>query len=558
MQLELALSGEPRGGRGPRVLALYLPLLALERALRARGEELPALGPSRTPVALVLDGKVVLCDPSARAAGVHPGASAVQAQAACDRLVVLPYQPEADRAALEAIAEAVLVLAPRVELVMPDVLLLDAGAAPLVAGGAAGVEAETVLAERALALVAGFGHRCLAAVADGRGPARALARHAPLHTPPHTLPHTHEPLVMVEPGRTAAALAPLPLSALELAASVEAQLQALGFRQLGALAALPAESLAHRFGREALEAIRLARGEDDSRLSPYVPQTLPQESIDLEGSDAGAIGSAEPLLFAIKRLADRLAARLAGRGMGAVRLEVVLQLDRALWAEAPDRTGEPEVRFVLALARPSAAAGIWLLPLKEWAAGLALHAPVVKLRLAVVEVAPLSAEQLAMGDRPEAQAALENALARLAGRLGPEALFAAEPADRHRPEAAYQVRPFLEVRRARAGGWRRRPAPVAAAGEDAMEAAQAARPLRLLAEPLELRISVEDGRITALQLQGRTHPVAGVAGPERLRGEWWSGPYDRDYYRVEVGRLGSCWIFRNGRDGGFYLHGFFD
>jgi protein ImuB len=555
MQLELALSEAPiearavRGPRGLRILALHLPLLSLERALRARGQELPALGPSRTPVALVLDGKVVLCDPSARAAGVHPGASAVQAQAACDRLVVLPYEPKAELAALEAIAEAVLVLAPRVELVLPDVLLLDASAAPLLAGAeASGTEAEAILAERTLALVAGFGHRCLAAVADGRRPARALARHA------------DRPLVMVEPGRTAAALAPLPLSALELAPHVEAQLRALGFRQLGALAALPPESLAHRFGREALEAIRLARGEDDSRLSPYVPDTLPEESIDLEGSDAGAIESAEPLLFAIKRLADRLAARLAGRGMGAARLEVALQLDRALWEEAqgPGRTGAPEVRFPLALARPSAAAAVWILPLKEWAAGLVLHAPVVKLRLAVTEAAPLSAEQLAIGDRPEAQAALENALARLAGRLGPEALFAAEPADRHRPEAAYHVRPFLEVRRARAGGWRRRPAPSAAAGEDAALEAQAARPLRLLAEPLALQVDVEDGRITALQLQGRIRPVGGVVGPERLRGEWWSAPYDRDYYRVEVGGLGSCWIFRNGRDGGFYLHGFFD
>jgi protein ImuB len=68
----------------------------------------------------------------------------------------------------------------------------------------------------------------------------------------------------------------------------------------------------------------------------------------------------------------------------------------------------------------------------------------------------------------------------------------------------------------------------------------------------------EGGRLTALHVGGRAHGVLGLEGPERLAGEWWARPYDRDYYRIRLDGLGECWIFRDGADGRLYLHGFFD
>jgi protein ImuB len=68
----------------------------------------------------------------------------------------------------------------------------------------------------------------------------------------------------------------------------------------------------------------------------------------------------------------------------------------------------------------------------------------------------------------------------------------------------------------------------------------------------------EGGRVTALRLDGRERRVIAIDGPERLRGEWWAGGFDRDYYRVQLEGLGDCWVFRDGHDGGLYLHGFFD
>jgi protein ImuB len=361
-----------------------------------------------------------------------------------------------------------------------------------------------------------MGYVARAAIATGRGPARALARHA------------GRAIVSVPPAATAKAIAALPLEALGLPPDVAVRLAGLGVRDAGALARLPPGTLAHRFGAAGVRAARLARGEDDSPLAAYVPETLPEEAFELEAPAE----TADPLLFGLKRLADRVAARLAGRGLGATRLRIVLGLDP-----------RGEERIVAPLAAPTASAARWLLPLKEHLFSLRLPGAVTGLRLAAVEVAPLAPEQLAIGDRPEALAALEGVLARLAVRLGDGAMFAAEPIERYRPELAYRAVPFRpDGRRPWEGG----------AGEVSL------RPTRLLAVPVPVVAEGEGGRLTAIRIDGRARSVLALDGPERLRGEWWSSPFDRDYYRVRLESLGDCWVYRDGGDGRLYLHGFFD
>jgi protein ImuB len=491
---------------GARVLALCVPELALQRVLRARSGD--------APLAIVDAGRVVACSPPARASGVRPGDSAVQAEAACSGLVVVAHDAAADRAALEALAEAFLGLAPTVELAPPDALLLDASAAHLVAGEG---DAEARLAARAIAAAAEMGFRARAAVASGRGPARAIARFGGAVAP-------------VPAGRTAAAIAPLPLRALGLPDDVVARLRAVGIHDAGGLAGLPAAGVAHRFGPGGVAAWRLARGEDATRLVPWTPQRLPVESIELEAP----VESSEPLLFALKRICDRVGARLAGRGLGASRLTLVLALDPA-----------GEARLEIALAAPSAAASRWLLVLRERLASLRLEGAVAAARLEVAAAAPAPAEQLALADRPEQLAALDAVLARLAARLGDASAFAAEPVERHRPEAAYRRAAF----RARL----RRGDPERSAAPDPL-----LRPTRLLPAPLPLVAEGEGGRITALRLDGRAFRVTSLSAPERLAGEWWAEPFDREYRRVALEGLGECWIFRDVAGGRLWLHGFFD
>jgi protein ImuB len=531
-------------------------------------------------VAVAAEGRILCADAEARAEGVRPGGTVAEAVAACGRLEIVPADAAADAAALRALAEALLGLAPAVELARLDTLLLDASAAHLLAprGTSDPREAETLLARRAVAVAQEMGYAARAAVATGRGPACALALHAagsftggaPRR---EDLAHTQVAVAWAPPGAAARVLATLPVAALGLGPEIAARLAALGVDSAGALARLPEGTLAHRFGPAGVLAARLARGEDDSPLVPYVPRTLPQETLELEGPAE----SAEPLLFALKRLADRVAARLAGRGLGASRLQVVLKLDP-----------RGEERLDVPLSSPTAAPARWLLPLKEHLFSLRLPAAVVALRLSAVEVAAIAPEQLAIGDRPEALAALEGVLARLAVRLGDGALFAAEPVERYRPEGAYRMVPFRTAPRRRRSAARRaergagrtelfdraedgapsprtpgassddgRGEPCAAPGAVATPG-EGARPTRLLPAPAPVVAEGEGGRLTALRVDGRARAVLALEGPERLRGEWGGGAFDRDYYRVRLEGLGDCWVYRDGGDGRLWLHGFFD
>jgi protein ImuB len=505
----------------PRVLAVCVPQLPLQRLLRSR--------PERGPLAVVHEGVVVHGNPPARAAGVRDGDSLVQARAACAGLAAVEADPAADRAALRGLAEAAMGLAPAVEVMPPDAVLLDAGGARLAGQDAEG--SERSLAARAVALCRDLGWRVRVAVASGKGPALALARHGDrdrVHAPPEA---------------TAAALAGLPLGALGLPPAVAGWLEAVGVVDVGGLARLPPETLGHRFGAVGVEGARRARGEDPRPLVPFVPETFPREAWDFAGTEVGVLTGAEPVTFAAKRLADRVAARLAGRGMGASRLRLTLRLDP-----------RGEERLDLPLARPSAESGLWMVPLRERLAALRLPAPVRGLELSVVEAAEVPAEQLSAGDRPEVARALEVTLARLSARLGEAAVLAAEAADRHRPEAAYRVAPFGVEVAGRGGGAALEGEEEAGSGADA----DGARPTRLLRAPRPVVAEGEGGRLTALRLDGRAHAVLALAGPERIAGEWWGATFDRDYYRVRLEGLGDLWIFRDGRDGRLWLHGLFD
>jgi protein ImuB len=520
----------PAAAAGPRVLAVHVPDVALQRVQRARrGGEASASARRERPLAVTSEGRIVSCDPVARSMGVRAGDSAIQAMAACVELEVVEQDERADRALLVGLAEALMSLSPVVEIAASDTLLVDASGAAVVTKRA-GPDAEASLAERAVAIASDMGLHGRVAVATGRGPARALARHAAGDRP-------------IPPGGTRAALAKLPLAALDLPADVAARIGALGIRDVGGLAALPAETLAHRFGPAGLLAARLARGDDPSPLVPYVPEALPVEELDLEAP----VESVEPLLFGLKRVCDRVAARLAGRGLGTCRLLLRLRLDP-----------RGEIEVPVALASPSAATSRWMLVLRERLATLRLDAPVIGVALTVGEVAAASAEQLALDDNPHQLAALDAVLARLAARLGEGSGFAAEPVDRHRPEAAYRAVAFRARRTPRRGAPGSK-LPARPGGYDApSDSPGSHRPTRLLSRPRALVAEGEGGRLTALRLEGHAYRILDLSPPERLSGEWWSDPYDREYRRVDLERLGACWIYRDATDGRFWLHGFFD
>lgn len=518
-----------------RLAYLHLPRFPVQRRVLAAPAHLQG-----QPFVLVEEvrgqRRVAFASGAALRAGVRAGATLTAASALVAGLTHLPHRPAEEEAALLSLGEALLALAPAFQVDAPEGLWLDASAAPLCGG-------EGGWLSRVLALAAGQGWRGRVAVADDPLTARALARHGAVRGQ------------VVPPGGAEVALAPLPLQALEGAEpAVLEGFRALGLATLGEVAALPAAAVAARGGAPALRAHRAARGEEPGRFAPTpLPERL-EEALALDWP-AEAL---EPVLFGLKTLLDRLCARLSGRRRAAVRLALALRLDPA-----------GEERVPLALARPSAQGKLLLDLVRHRLEGVVLARPVTGLGVTVEEDCPDPGQQLVLGDAPAGDAALEVVLSRLATTLGGEAFFAAALAPVHRPEAAAAPRPFrppadgagrglLAEVVAEAGG----PAGEAEGEvQPGVEPALAERPARLLPAPAPLEVSLGGrGEWVGARLEGRWRRVSGVAGPERLGGEWWrgGGGYGRDYYRVHLEGVGLAWVFRDARDGRFYLQGLFD
>ncbi len=95
-----------------------------------------------------------------------------------------------------------------------------------------------------------------------------------------------------------------------------------GIATLGALAALSMPDVSERLGDIGTRWQRLARGEDDRPLVPWVPEEPFEATLDLEWP----IDGLEPLSFALTRLLDPLAARLERAGRGAAVVHTRLRL----------------------------------------------------------------------------------------------------------------------------------------------------------------------------------------------------------------------------------------
>ena len=116
-----------------------------------------------------------------------------------------------------------------------------------------------------------------------------------------------EGVVVVPAAGEAPFLDPLPLEALPLDLSARRALERLGVRTLGAFARLPVNAVAHRYGPAGLHAHRLAQGADGSPLRQRRPRPAAAVALAFEWEET----ELDRLTFALKTLADQLAARLA-------------------------------------------------------------------------------------------------------------------------------------------------------------------------------------------------------------------------------------------------------
>ena len=460
-----------------RIACLWVPELAVAALVRARPE-------LRDAAVAISDGRaahspVIAASERARAAGVHHDMTAAQARTVCDDVVVIPHAPETVRAAGSALADVAATLGPRVELTNDGTVFLDYdGSAALCASE---TELATILTARAqrqgLAAYVGIGGSKLTARIAARegGGVRIVAR-----------------------ADEATYLAPLSVDLLDPAPTLRATLASWGITHIGDLARLPAGEAAHRLGPAGAALVRQARGEDEEVLRCRATPTTLVEGIALEYG----IDRLEPLLFVLRRLLDQLANRLALHGLACAALEVTLERE----------AGAASMRRITPAA-PTEEAKVLLVLLRAHLEQQPPSAAIVGLRVAAV-AARVRATQLDLF-QPNGPSALALAatIARLSALCGPDRVGRPIDVDSHRPDTV-AVEGFSHVTTSRPG------AVADGTPADTRVALRAFRP------PVSLEVFESGGRLEYVRGRGFGGRVVHLAGPWRLRGEWWTAdPY---------------------------------
>lgn len=445
-------------------------------------------------VAVLHANRVVAASAIARAAGVLVGQRRRDAESRCPGLVVFARDPTLEARMFEPVVAAVAALAPRVEVIRPGLLAIDAR------GPSRYFEGEEALCRRIIAT----SHGAMSAdgspvpvcgVADGRFAATMAARQG----------------AIVSAGGNAAFLAPFPVDVLDRA-DVADLLRRIGITTLGAFAALPASSVLARFGTDAARAHALARGLSDD--SSYAERPAIELAVATDFDPP--VDRVDLATFAGRSLATELTEQLDRRGLACARLRI----------EAETEHGESFSRLWRGDEHFGAGAMVERLrwQLDGWLSGtVAEPAPtagITHLVLAADGVVPATNPQLGFWGGPShTDRRAAQGLDRLRGMLGPDAVFTAILRGGRGPHDRVSLVPWGDPRPERDPML---PWP----GHHPLPAPALVHPTPLAAEVIDI-----DGRTVAVSARGKPSGAPGslsVAGGPWLAIVGWGGPWLAD------------------------------
>ncbi len=288
-------------------------------------------------------------------------------------------------------------------------------------------------------------------------------------------------------------------------------LAGVGIERCADLAQLDRESVEVRFGKDGLALWRLARADDPRILFPPRPRDLPSAEVEWVDYE---LDRQEHLLFIVNSLLGTVVERLGKERQGAHALVLAFTLaDRSVVAET------------IGASHPTADRRVWLRVIRSRLDQLTFAAPVVKIRLEVDRVAPLTDRQGDLFDLGFATArSTETALAHLLD-LQPDAVAVAERC----------LHPLPERRLA----WAADPAGETATGSAAVGGgAPAAIPeltIQLLFEPRPIEVWLvtrRDTKIPHRYFDGtRTYTLVTTLGPDLVSGGFGEARFSREYFQ---------------------------
>jgi protein ImuB len=438
------------------------------------------------------NAQVVAATRRARTKGIRAGHSLAQARSILPKLIARGRDGECERTAQEALLEVAETFSPRLEDAGEGVIYID------IAGMERHFDDEHELGRAAIQSADNIGLPARVGVAASKLAARVAAE----------LPKSP---TVVEPGKEAEFLAPLPLTRLAPEIDAAMTLQRWGITSIGDLARLPESEIASRLGETGRDLHYAARGIDPR---PLIPRALPpefREGMDLEWP----LVALEPFLFIAGAALDRLMKRMEAQGFACTRLEVTMNLEpdgfhaRAIDLPAPTR----DVKTMLTLIR---------LDLEKTPPG----APVVGFVIVAHPDRPRRAQLSLFGPSTLSAEKLATTIARLVSLLGDGRIGMATTVDGHLPDrysiADYAPPPPPDARRK----------PAKSRG---LLAVRVFRP----PIPVEVITREVDGEVQIERIEGEGE-IAGTvrisSGPWRIEEGWWrDAPAAREYWDVEVG-----------------------
>ncbi len=442
-----------------------------------------------------------------------------QAQALVPNLTCTSCEAAKDTQILSDIAAWALRYAPQTSPALPDGIWIDATGSAHLHG-----EEHQMLNDLARRLERA-GMHAQAAIADTPGAAHAAAR------------FSGHRISVLPPGRTASALADLPLAALRLSEETVYALKQLGFDRIGQLAEAPRPSLATRLGTEVQLRLDQACGDVFEPISP-IPQF---ETVGARLTFAEPLLTAEGFHCTIAKLVERVTSRLEQKGLGARRLGLCLE-----------RVDGSFQLVSAGTARPSRNAPHLARLLRERVERIDPGFGVEAARLTVLLAEPLVYSQTKMSEAGQQDnSGLATLVDCLANRLGVEQVYRLSAVESDMPEwTVSRVAPLV---------------PVNVSWPPSLP-----RPARLLTppQPIDAMAALPNQPPIAFVWRRIVRHVCRADGPEQIAGEWWKSEAElrvrRDYFAVEDEAGRRYWLFSQKKGGQaessgtcWFLHGLF-
>ncbi|MGE5568906.1 MAG: hypothetical protein ACM3S5_07715 [Rhodospirillales bacterium] len=319
-------------------------------------------------------------------------------------------------------------------------------------------------------------------------------------------------------------LAGIPVEVLGAPEDITGTLALWGIRTFGAFAALPEDGVAERLGALGVHYQKLARGESVRPLVPAKEAPSFEDSFDLEYP----LVLLEPLSFILGRLLGTVCGRLDSHGLATHELRVSLKLETG--------THERTLRLPYPMRDARSFLKLITLDLEAHPPG----APVTAVSISAEPVNPRVVQHgLFLPKAPEPQK-LELTLARIAKLVGEGNVGAAELLDTHRP-GAFVMKRFGSANGAMRVGRRPRLA------------------LRVFRPALRAQVQTQGGRLARVTARGIRGRVVAAAGPWRTSGDWWrEDAWSRDEWDVELSGGALYRLYRDRRDGAWFVEGSYD